>query len=83
MIELHFPTPPKSMELVTFRIGSSIDPYDYSWLGDEGEILLKIVCSDGIFLLAKLPWCKLEDNQDRSNKRPGETDVLDRVQPTD
>jgi hypothetical protein len=74
MIQLNYDPPPKSFDLIPFRIGAGED-YDFTWLEENHEILLKIKCEDGIFLLLKVPVPD-ENCESRVKMRKPKNDVL-------
>jgi len=74
MIEYNLEPPSKLVELVVFKL-----PLDYNctWIETKGDIIMKIPCTDGMFLLARLPWSENEDPKDRHPIRKNTVDMLD------
>lgn len=76
MIDLCIHPIPKNNEIVCIRIGGVTPSFDYSWIEQKGEILLKIPCVDGMFLLARIPWLD-EDPKDRHTLGEKTPNMLD------
>lgn len=77
MIELFYDPLPKAFDLVPFRIGHSEEPYDFTWLEDNHEIVLKIQCEDGIFLLLRIPPGNDENHESRFKVWQPKNNLLD------
>lgn len=58
---------PSIIDIRSFKIGMSDEHFDDSWIKNRGDIIIKIVCEDGVFILIREGYYANKQGKENDN----------------